>query len=63
MLIRAELIGAKPHSATYDGIVETVGDLTAEPRLAAMDSGSMMYCLADKGLYVKTAAGSWEAAV
>jgi len=63
MLIRAELIGAKPHSATYDGIVETVGDLSAEPRLETMDPGSLMYCLADKGVYVKTPSGSWEAAV
>ena len=63
MLIRAELSGDRLYSKTYDGIVETAADLAAESRLAEMDPGSLMYCLADKGVYVKTPSGSWEAAV
>lgn len=62
MLIRAELAGDRLYSKTYDGIVETAADLTAEPRLAEMSPGSLMYCLGDGKLYAKTAAGSWEAA-
>ena len=62
MLIRTELVGEKLHSNTFDGIVEAVADLTAETRLARMAPGSMMYCLSDGKVYVKTSAGSWEAA-
>lgn len=42
-----------------EAIVEAVADLedlNCEP-------GSLAYCLADKGVYVKTPSGSWEAAV
>lgn len=36
--------------------------LTGEPRLGRVAPGSMMYCLEDGKVYVKTSAGSWEAA-
>lgn len=62
MLIRTELVGEKLHSNTFDGIVETIADLTGEPRLGRLAPGSMMYCLEDGRVYVKTSAGEWEAA-
>lgn len=43
----------------YDGIVETAQDLS-QPRSADFDPGSMMFCLDDRCLYVKTSSGSWE---
>ena len=75
-LLRAELIGkgnitkyslndgslGVKFSGVYDGIIESVNDLSL-PRLIEFSPGSLMYCLADKGVYVKTPSGSWEAAV
>ena len=44
----------------YDGIVESAADL-ALPRTGGFDPGSMLYCLGDHSLYVKTSQNQWEA--
>ena len=46
-------------SGIYEGILETPEDLALE-RLEDYAPGSMFYCLADKGLYIKTSRGAWE---
>ena len=43
----------------YEGIVETAGDL-ALPRNEVFDPGSIMLCLADNSLYIKTSLNQWE---
>lgn len=56
----------------YDLICEATEDLTQEYQRGYLEyngsklrpaAGSLCYCLADKGVYVKTPSGSWEAAV
>ena len=73
-LLRAELkgagrtlcqkqAGAQPRSETlgvYEGIVETTSDLSL-PRLATFDPGSMLYCMSNNSIYVKTSQGNWTA--
>ena len=44
----------------YDGIAEAAADLTAE-QTAALAPGSLMYCLAEQSVCVKTGSGTWEA--
>ena len=41
------------------GIAVAVADLTAA-QTASYAPGSMMYCLAEKSVYVKTGSGTWE---
>lgn len=43
----------------YEGIVETTDDLTL-PRTEDFDPGSIMLCLADNSLYIKTSLNQWE---
>lgn len=73
-ILRTELVGrgfvshhARPGGAPesrargiYDGIVETAQDLFL-PRNADFAPGSLMFCMADRCVYVKTGGGSWEA--
>ena len=73
-LLRAELkgmgrlnyrkqTGGEPEAAVtgvYEGIVEAIDDL-ALSRLESCDSGSLLYCLENGGVYVKNSQGSWVA--
>lgn len=45
----------------YDGIIETAADLQLD-RCTEFSPGSLLYCLADGRLYVKTGQGQWEVA-
>ncbi len=43
----------------YDGIAEAAADLSEE-QTASFSPGSLMYCLANRNLYIKTQSGQWE---
>lgn len=43
----------------YDGIIEAAADLQLE-RCGDFGPGSLLYCLADGQVYVKTGQGQWE---
>ena len=43
----------------FDAIAETEADLAA-PRTAAFAPGSMVYCIQEESLHIKTTAGLWE---
>lgn len=45
----------------YDGIIEAARDLALD-WLTVCDPGSLLYCLEDGAIYVKSSAGTWEEA-
>lgn len=48
-------------SGVFDGIAETAADLLTE-QVKDFAPGSIIFCLSDHKLYVKTGAGEWEEA-
>lgn len=58
MILAREVVPTR-EGTRDDCLVENVADLES----IDCEPGSLAYCLADKGVYVKTSSGSWEAAV
>lgn len=57
-IFRAELKSGTEHNGIYDAICETTADVGPD----TWEAGSMIFCIADGNVYVKTPNGQWTAA-